>query len=222
MLGKKVELSLSCSLNGECPNGLYQDYDNKDRYIFRGENPNNYITFNEEKAGWRIISIEPDGTIKIIRNYSIGNRQWDDSSNVWETSDLSNYLNGTYYNGLTNAAQSQIITYNDWNVYSNSSKWSGKIGLINRDEIYKSSSFGNLFEPEDDTWINNGFNLWIFYGKYYNGTYATSYNVNTSGRSLFYTGPVTYENGVKPALYISSNVKITEGNGTSSNPYTLG
>ena len=104
MLGKKVGLSLSCSLNGECPNGLYQDYDNKDRYIFRGENPNNYITFNEEKAGWRIISIEPDGTIKIIRNYSIGNRQWDDSSNVWETFDLSNYLNGTYYNGLTNAA----------------------------------------------------------------------------------------------------------------------
>ena len=220
MLGKKVELSLSCSLNGECPNGLYQDYDSKDRYIFRGENPNNYITFNKEKAGWRIISIESDGTIKIIRNYSIGYRQWDDSSNVWETSDLSNYLNGTYYNGLNSTAKSQIITYN-WVVdVGNSSKWAGKIGLISRDEIIKSSSRGNTVDPTD-TWINNSSNLWIFYGKHYSGKKAYIYN-NQTGYSTFGYVDITEENGVKPALYISSDVKITGGNGTSSKPYTLG
>lgn len=37
------------------------------RYFFTGANPNNYITFNGETAGWRIISVECDGTIKIMK-----------------------------------------------------------------------------------------------------------------------------------------------------------
>ena len=54
------------------------------RYFFTGANPNNYITFNNEKAGWRIISVECDGTIKIMRNQSIENMAWDSSnSNNW-------------------------------------------------------------------------------------------------------------------------------------------
>ena len=48
------------------------------RYFFTGKSINNFITFNNEK--WRIISIECDGTIKIIRNAGIGNREWDTSS----------------------------------------------------------------------------------------------------------------------------------------------
>ena len=41
------------------------------RYFFTGANPNNYITFNGEKAGWRIISVECDGTIKIMKTANI-------------------------------------------------------------------------------------------------------------------------------------------------------
>ena len=48
------------------------------RYFFTGANPNNYITFNDEQAGWRIISVECDGTIKIMRTSNIGNQDWDD------------------------------------------------------------------------------------------------------------------------------------------------
>ena len=42
------------------------------RYFFTGANPNNYITFNEEDAGWRIISVECDGRLKIVKNNNIG------------------------------------------------------------------------------------------------------------------------------------------------------
>ena len=52
--------------------GLYKDEYEEGRYIYRGQNPNNYITFNNETAGWRILSIETDGTIKIIKTNSIG------------------------------------------------------------------------------------------------------------------------------------------------------
>ena len=41
------------------------------RYFFTGANPNNYVTFNGETAGWRIISVGCDGTIKIMKTANI-------------------------------------------------------------------------------------------------------------------------------------------------------
>jgi len=51
--------------------GLYADSTKEGRYIYKGSNPNNYVKFNNEL--WRIISIENDGKIKIIKDESIGN-----------------------------------------------------------------------------------------------------------------------------------------------------
>ncbi len=46
--------------------GLYVDKYNEGRHVYKGGNPNNFIKFNDEL--WRIISVEKDGTLKIIRN----------------------------------------------------------------------------------------------------------------------------------------------------------
>ena len=59
--------------------GLYEDSTEPGRYIYRGANPNNYITFNNEE--WRIVSIENDGAIKIIKSTSIGEMPWDEKGN---------------------------------------------------------------------------------------------------------------------------------------------
>ena len=112
--------------------------DNNLRYV--GANPCNYVTFNGEKAGWRIIGIlnTPEGQrMKLIRADSIGDLSWDYTStgsysNDWTTSTLQTLLNsGAYYNrttgqyyngsttvttldftnnGLTEAAKNQIDT----------------------------------------------------------------------------------------------------------------
>ena len=67
--------------------GLYEDEYEDGKYTYKGANPNNYITFNDETAGWRIISINSDGTIKIMRDANINtsnNLAWDSSnSNNW-------------------------------------------------------------------------------------------------------------------------------------------
>ena len=76
--------------------GLYADTYEEGRYIYRGGTPNNYITFNEENAGWRILSVEADGTIKIIRDQSIGNKAFD--SNGYRDN-TSNGAGGTYCAG---------------------------------------------------------------------------------------------------------------------------
>ncbi len=129
--------------------------DNNLRYV--GSNPCNYVTFNGEKAGWRIIGIlnTPEGQrVKLIRTNSLGFLSWDYTStgsysNDWTTSTLQTLLNvgaynnrttGQYYNnsttattldftnnGLTDAAKNQIDTIT----------W--KIGGI---ADYKSSSNG--------------------------------------------------------------------------------
>lgn len=57
--------------------GLYKDEYEEGRYIYKGANPNNYIEFNNEM--WRILSVESDGSLKIIRNDLLDNVAYDTS-----------------------------------------------------------------------------------------------------------------------------------------------
>jgi len=65
---------------------------------YQGTDPNNYVEFSGET--WRIIGIV-DGKMKLIKAESLGNMQWDDDSNDWNNATLQTYLNGDYYNSLT-------------------------------------------------------------------------------------------------------------------------
>ena len=97
----------------ESGDGLYVDEYEVGKYTYKGANPNNYITFNNET--WRIISVEADGTIKIMRNESIGNRAFDSgNSNAWETSDIKAYLNDTYLPTIT-TNQDKIVSHT-WSI----------------------------------------------------------------------------------------------------------
>ena len=58
--------------------GLYEDSYENGRLIYRGQNPNNYIEFNDEL--WRIIAKEADGTYKIIRNDVLEDRPFDEAN----------------------------------------------------------------------------------------------------------------------------------------------
>ncbi len=57
------ELKKKVVTSGE---GLYTDTYESGRYVYKGGNPDNYITFNNKL--FRIISIETDGTIKIMQH----------------------------------------------------------------------------------------------------------------------------------------------------------
>ncbi len=85
-------------------------------YRYIGANPNNYVTFNGETAGWRIIGVftvenekgEKEQRIKLIRKESIGSFSWDNKlknegssendngSNNWTDSRLMMLLNPGY------------------------------------------------------------------------------------------------------------------------------
>ena len=58
--------------------GLYEDIYEEGRYVYRGQDPDNYIMFNDEL--WRIVAKETDGTYKIIRNDILANRAYDETN----------------------------------------------------------------------------------------------------------------------------------------------
>ena len=153
------------------------------RYFFTGANPNNYITFNDETAGWRIMSVECDGTIKIIRNESIEKMAWDSSnSNNWaRPASLNTYLNSTYYNELNSIAQSQIVA-KDWSIGKiaddnkdladqindeNGTKWNGKIALATASEYIRSNSnknsCGSFYLINSDYFMRCRNTTWMYY-----------------------------------------------------------
>ena len=222
------------------------------RYFFTGANPNNYVTFNNEKAGWRIMSVECDGTIKIMKINSIIETQWDTSgSNNWaRPASLNTYLNETYYNELSNTAKSQIVASNfsigtitsDNNDLAtqinneNSTKWNGKVALVTVSEYIRinsnKSECGTIkLNNYNNNYINCVNTGWMDNTNIsgYEWTLTTVYNTAFSiDNSSMFTGRIdssvpvhTAVRAVRPTLYLSSEVKITGGNGSQNNPYTL-
>ena len=138
--------------------GLYADEYEEGRYIYRGNYVDNYITFNNEE--WRILSIEKDGTMKIINltgtgETSSGTTHWNSSSNNWLNSRVNTYLNGTYYNKLSTTAKNLIVA-GDFNVGGvrhekftdlqdivndeKNAKWNGKIALLTLTELLRTNT----------------------------------------------------------------------------------
>ena len=85
-------------------------------YRYIGNDPNNYVTFNNET--WRIIGVfttedsegNTDQRIKLIRGEKLSsNIAWNSNgSNEWTTASLNTYLNGEYLTSLTDDAKSMI------------------------------------------------------------------------------------------------------------------
>ena len=219
------------------------------RYFFTGANPNNYITFNNETAGWRIISVECDGTIKIMKPEGINNSNnivWDSSnSNNWaRPASLNTYLNGTYYNGLNSTAKSQIVV-KDWSIGAvtsgdnniantinneNGTKWNGKIALVTVSEYVRSnsnkSSCGTVQQLWNDLNAQCSGTTWMYINDNWwtlSPNSGNSYRVFAvqDGRGTIGMSDVRGAgNQVRPALYLSSDVTLT-GSGTITDPYVV-
>ena len=230
-------------------NGLEKD-PYECRYFFTGANPNNYVTFNGETAGWRIISVGCDGTIKIMKTANINTSRtlsWDTSaSNNWSRpASLNTYLNGTYLNSLSSEAQGQIVasdysigavTYNndlaDQVNDENSIIWNGKVALPTLSEYFRTNSNSNCktFITYNNnygtcrrtTWMYDSSNYWWTLSSFA-GTSDGVFRVSSGGDFGNYSGGAGATNSaVRPAITLSSEVQITGGTGTLLNPYTLG
>ena len=221
--------------------GLYADEYESGKYIYKGANPNNYITFNNET--WRILSIDSSGRIKIVRDELLSSRAFDSTnSNNWDRpSDIKTYLNGEYLESIT--VNKERIVPSTWSIgavtYDNNDlagqiadekgtqSQEASVGLITASEYLRANTnkelCGNyiLNNNNRDTCKTTN---WLFKGT----TYWTispradySYGVFGVGR----TGSVIDDNAynphaVLPAITLSSDISLS-GSGEAGDPYKI-
>ena len=228
--------------------GLYKDTYESGRYVYKGANPDNYITFNNEQC--RIISIETDGTLKIMKKDSISSMAWNltKADNWARPADLNTYLNSTtdansYYNKLSSDAKGliqkhiweigQVEVYNtDLAAQIQAEKgttWNGNIGLISVSDAIRANTnieqCGTMKLHFDNKLLCKTTN-YIVPTSGYLWTISSRANieghvfrVNSDGNLSSNAGSDDYS-GVAPVLYLKSNITLT-GQGTETNSYNI-
>lgn len=110
VLENKVITSVPDFLVGEPPSngtntgsGLYRTSDDDGAtYYFRGDVKNNYVSFANQL--WRIVRINGDGSIRLIKSESIGDSKFN------EQAELSKYVGFTYDNASACTQESPCIS----------------------------------------------------------------------------------------------------------------
>ena len=221
--------------------GLYEDSYEEGRYVYKGASPDNYITFNNET--WRIMSVETDNTIKIIRTESIKFESWDQSYPLadWpRPAYLNTYLNDYYYNSLTEEAKALIAssTYKIGGVSieetsledtinsENSKTWDGKIALITASEYVKAGNNG--CEMVNNYWMDSNYPCdlsknWLTVAL--SDSWLLTPIVDDQSFLLVVDGYIysrflTSDANVMPVTHLKADIALS-GKGTESSPYTI-
>lgn len=121
--------------------GLYKDIYEEGRCVYKGANPNNYINFNNEL--WRIISVEKDNNLKIIKEESFGPMSYDGSS-----TDNRYNENNTY---CTLSSGGANYSCNVWGGVSGNFVNKNFSGTVNEDadlNIYLNNTYYNSLTEE--------------------------------------------------------------------------
>ena len=223
--------------------GLYKDIYEDEKYTYKGANPNNYITFNNEL--WRILSVEKDNSIKIIKDEYIGTIAWNTSGKAdWqEPASLNLYLNNEYLNNIKTNSD-KIISHNfpigevkldndnlaEQIVNENSVLWNGKIALITISEYLRTNS--NSAQCETMKLYNENYSLCSSTNWIYNiiplGYTMWSISIDNNapisiislGTMVNYFGASQDVIYVVPVLYLNSDITLS-GSGTQQDPYII-
>ncbi len=161
--------------------------------------------------------------------------------------ELNTYLNTTYYDGLNQAAKEMVKEDALYNVgvlknqsgqtistdinQVNAVKWKGKVGLIDATEYLRAStnsSCTSVYQGyqtsapcKNNNWKFNSDYWWTMSPYSESGSYIV-WDVTSSGYIGNHHGFYVHtSSGVRPVVTLSPEVKITGGDGSSDNSYTL-
>ena len=139
--------------------GLYKDTYETNRYIYRGTKPDNYIKLDNDI--WRIISIESDNTLKVIKENSVANIIYDPGY----ASSIAGLTNENSVEGTRWSSNSNDYCYRDNSTYYNGCNvWGSKTTMLdaNGNNITKMpKEIGNPTTynlPEKEAYINTYLN----------------------------------------------------------------
>lgn len=165
--------------------GLYKSITDEDRFIYRGSNPDNYISIKEgaNNVLYRIVSFESDGTIKVVRNDSIGTIAWD--SRTSESAGHRNNSSNTYcqYSG----------TYYGCNVWGNMTNTYYKGKLLSPNFYYEIYTDEKAITPLHQQSLEGTVTTNSSLNTYLNGEWYTNANLSPyTTEHIFNVGATTY------------------------------
>lgn len=214
-------------------------------YAYRGENPNNNLTFAGKK--WRIVKIEDD-SVAIILNEKYVQSVWDnrynqdrnqnDGINDYSVSRANDFLTNAYKdesfikNGYKNliiahnlyvGKRGSEITFNDGSLEKSEVIENKYLGLLPLFDYVNASLDTNCVSSKTKSCANYnylanyGYNWWTMTGDADN-TYKV-YKINNQGKiegTRAATGLY-----LRPVVYLAKDAIYVGGNGTFDNPYLV-
>ena len=223
-------------------------YDKNKNLLYYGANPNNHIIINQEM--WQIIGVY-NNKLKLIKENSIGNYQYDNNLKYYQNSKINNLLNELYYksakgtcyqdnlekecNFTNTGLTKETISLLDMQTVNN------EITSIENKENFKESqiTITNTFEtnislPSITDYINT---LYCKEENTCNTSWMTKpstllltlndINNNLYTMSITEDGSIKIDNDattnveVRPVIVLKEENYIIKGNGTQDTPYIL-
>ena len=210
-------------LKGVGENGSIDASDPEQTFI-TGTDPNNYIWYSGKL--WRAVSIDPsDNSVKLVTQWNMASIPFNTNGNgLFKESYMEQWLNDTSVDGfLGNLREPEkfIKANSVWNATATTETSKPEkatlvtdtVGLINLYEY--TMSYNNI--STTDGYLNNGLWWFLLNGLSSSEIYSVKFDDGSVG-SIVDTG---YSFGIRPAVNLKSNIKITSGIGTSDNPYRL-
>ena len=227
-------------------NGLYKMQDaDKTIYYYKGDVVNNYVSFNGEL--WRIVRINEDGSIKIVKNDNINEniKFYDDSkednANSYSSSNIKSKLN-IYYNETLKQYESMLMqedyctninvvrndNYKTTEMDKNTKEFNpvvscndqnkSLVGILSYNDAILS---GLTYNSQTSSYLlkTDNPNTWLT-------TNAGANNYNNDkyiwylDRNSVKDTVVTNENSIRPVINLKATLNI-QGSGTMEDPYTF-
>ena len=218
-------------------NGIYKIGES---YIFRGDEVNNYVSFANKI--WRILRINPDGTIRIIDTTRRDTIPWDDryNSDKKDTVGINDYnvsrvksnIEDIYEEfedndkaylmkmNLCIGKRGEEETTNDGSIECSQTLDNQNVGLLQINEFVLASLSDKCQTPEAPECTNYKYladfsSLWTL-----TADKNTSHKVYKVSNGAYLTSASNYSQP-KIVVHINSQVNYLSGDGTEENPYTF-
>ena len=221
--------------------GLKEDPIEGNRYIYAGNDVNNYIEYSGKI--WRIVSIEADGTVRLIDYTANLSGKWDNNAeDIWANSTLKTELTGNYLSTLIDTSRltsgkwkATIIYHDDVTPVSlgdlkmqednrdlEDSSFA-QVGLLTVGDYMKAT---NNASCHDSVLGSTNCSSWL--ANYKGWTLNIDGNQTSSSIAYYFdTNDMLSEENTAidhryyPIVILNRNNIISGGNGTLSNPYVL-
>ena len=158
---------------------------------------------------------------------------------VWNTGAITNLssLTSSFYEQERSTSNGKICTSGNYcnDTIGRTSSWTGKVGFMypsdygyaiggsSRDKCLKSVTLDKWKSNNDcsnGNWLLNVSEEGATMTPGAASNYATNvYSISTSGYA--YSGYAYYKHAISPVVYLKTNVKVTGGDGSIDNPFTL-